>query len=181
MPINEAAGVSRRGGLTKQEKREAEAAIYGVSLAPASPNLNSQESFMSTSQTGLSAEEIERMRAIIAQHDQQNPGNGIKEFDLNNPPVEPYRHKEFPLHLTSKDGKVKVAHNDAVAAKLARKGYLSPEDYRAHVATLTPAEVDTDDDDDEDLQLDAETAAEAAELDAKLKAPKPSRAKPKPE
>lgn len=166
--MNEAAGLSHRGGLTNKQKREQEAVIYG---------LGPQENSMTPA--GLTAEEVDRMRAIIAKHDQQNPRDGTKEFDLNNPPVEPYKHKTFPLHLTNRDGKTRVAHNEEVATKLAKKGYLSPAEYRAHVASVTPSDLDPDDDaGDEDLQLDAETAAEAAELDAKLRAPKKSRQKP---
>jgi hypothetical protein len=80
MSINEAGGI-RRSNLTKEQRREAEAAIYGLSTKQMSDQ--------------LTHDEIERMRQIVAQHDQTNKG-GIKEFDLNNPPKLPYRHQEFP-------------------------------------------------------------------------------------
>lgn len=37
-------------------------------------------------------EEVQHMRTIIAQEDKK----GIREFDLNNPPKEQYRHQEYP-------------------------------------------------------------------------------------
>ena len=79
MPINEFVNL-RRSNLTKEQRREAEAAIYGLST---NEMINQ-----------ISPEEIERMRAIIAQHDQTNKG-GIKEFDLNDPPKQPYVTRNF--------------------------------------------------------------------------------------
>jgi hypothetical protein len=89
MPINESVNL-RRSNLTKEQRREAEAAIYGLSTK----EMINQ----------LSPEEIERMRAIVAQHDQQNKG-GIKEFDLNAPPKLPYRHQEYPKVVYDHDGR----------------------------------------------------------------------------
>src|ERR1017187_2668279 len=82
MPVYEAA--ARRSGLTKQQKREQEAAIYGLA-----PN-NMQEQF--------SLEDIERMRAVLTQHDGQKT-KGIRELDLNNPAKEPYTHQPYPAIL----------------------------------------------------------------------------------
>src|SRR6516164_1439367 len=89
MPINEFVNL-RRSNLTKEQRREAEAAIYGLST---NEMINQ-----------ISPEEIERMRAIIAQHDQTNKG-GIKEFDLNNPPRLPYRFQEYPKVVYDHDGR----------------------------------------------------------------------------
>jgi len=36
------------------------------------------------------------MRAIVAAHDQQAGREGMKEFDINNPPRQPYTHQEYP-------------------------------------------------------------------------------------
>ena len=47
----------------------------------------------------LSFEDIEKMRALVNAHDKNNQGEGMKEFDLNNPPKKPYRHIEYPKHL----------------------------------------------------------------------------------
>ena len=131
------------------------------------------------SPTAIHPAEIERMRALLAAYDSQT-GNGmagIKEFDLNKPAVEPYAHKEFPLHMTRKsDGKVRIASSKDEADKLQAKGYLLPHEHRAHVASLTPPDDEPEQDPDDDgIALDAAGAAEAAELDAKLKAPKPSK------
>lgn len=46
----------------------------------------------------LTHQEIERLRQIVIDHDKKNFG-GMKEFDLNNPPQEPYRYQEFPRLL----------------------------------------------------------------------------------
>src|ERR1051326_3883955 len=81
MSLNESRGY-RRSHLTKEQKREAEAAILGLSLNDMTPQQ-------------LSPDEIERMRQIVAQHDNQRP-QGIREFDLNNPPKQPYTHQEYP-------------------------------------------------------------------------------------
>ena len=53
----------------------------------------------------LSPEEIERMRQIVAQHDQTSGKNGIKEFDLNNPPRLPYRFQEYPKTVYDHEGR----------------------------------------------------------------------------
>lgn len=84
MPINEAGG-HRPSNLTKEHKRQAEAAIYGLSTETMSPQT-----------LQFSPEEIERMRSILEAHDAQNGKKGIREFDLNNPPKVPYVHQDFP-------------------------------------------------------------------------------------
>ena len=62
--------------------------------------------------SALSPEEIEKMRALVAEHDATN-GKAVNEFDLNNPPQKPYRHQEFPkmvyLHEERKHKVVKNA------------------------------------------------------------------------
>jgi uncharacterized protein YecA (UPF0149 family) len=80
MPLNEARSF-KRSNLTREQKQQAEAAIYGV-----------RES-TSMSPSNLTQQEIESMRALVAQHD--NEGK-ISEFDLNKPPKVPYRHQDFP-------------------------------------------------------------------------------------
>jgi hypothetical protein len=89
MSINESVN-PRRSNLTKEQRREAEAAIYGL---PTKQMIDQ-----------LTPEEIERMRQIVAQHDQQNQG-GIKEFDLNNPKLPPYRHQEYPKMVYDHEGR----------------------------------------------------------------------------
>lgn len=51
---------------------------------------------MSLQIPNLSQDEIDKMRAIVAAHDQAAGKQGIQEFDLNNPPQKPYRHQDFP-------------------------------------------------------------------------------------
>jgi hypothetical protein len=139
MPINEAAGIRRRSHLTKEQKRQAEASIYGL-----------QDSLTPMPNEQFSTEDIDRMRAILAQHDAQNRG-GIKEFDLNKPPKEPYTFQEFPKlvydHTARKHQTVRNAHEEKAALTAGWRN----EPY--------PAELP------EPAELDAEDAAEAARLD----------------
>jgi hypothetical protein len=67
---------------TAQQKREQEIALYGG---------KPEETAMAERQ--FTAEEIQNMRMIIAQQDKKE---GIREFDLNNPPKKQYIHQEFP-------------------------------------------------------------------------------------
>jgi hypothetical protein len=122
MPINESVNL-RRSNLTKEQRREAEAAIYGLSTK----EMINQ----------ISPEEIERMRAIIAQHDQTNKG-GIKEFDLNNPPKLPYRHQEFPKMVYDHEGRRHfIVHNRAEETDAIESG-LSLEPYPAEPVEVEP-------------------------------------------
>lgn len=141
MPINDAR-VPARSSLTREQQRQQEAAIYGLDPSLMSPN---------TPQ--FTHEELERMRAILAQHDQS--GNGkIREFDLNNPPKERYVHQEFPrLVYNHASRKHKPAHTQAELDTHLAAGW-SKEPF--------PAEA-------EEPELSAEDAAEAAEVDAQLK------------
>lgn len=88
MPLYEARGLRARNSnykpLTKEQKREAHAALFGVP---------SRASSMNT--LDLTNEDAERMRALLAQHDASHR-NESKEFDLNNPPKQPYTHQPFP-------------------------------------------------------------------------------------
>ena len=55
MSINEPAGGRRRGGLTKQQKRQAEAALYGLEVKKEETNVP----------TEYSPKEIEQMRQLV--------------------------------------------------------------------------------------------------------------------
>lgn len=82
-----------RTRMTAEEKKEAEAAIYGLRLERNMEPMN--------------AADVERMRELVAQHDLQNrPAN--REFDLNNPPKEPYVHQAFPKHKYHASGKAVI-------------------------------------------------------------------------
>lgn len=137
--MNEAAGYYR-GGLTPKQKKEAEAAIYGLSGEKMTP--------------GFSAEEIERMRQMVAAHDQASGANRPKEFDLNNPPKAPYTHQEYPRVMYHHGKRQhKHAHSEADVTAAEAAGW-SKEPFPSEPV---------------DIPLDAESAKEAAELDAKLK------------
>lgn len=97
MPLNEAYGFYR-SNLTKEQKRAAEAAIYGQ---PA-PNMPFQP---------LSQEEVERWRTTIAQHDAQA---SVKEFDLNNPMTPPYVFQAFPTTVYKGTGNKVVPDQEAL-------------------------------------------------------------------
>ena len=104
MPLNEAYGF-HRSNLTKEQKRAAEAAVYGQSVPSMPPN-------------ALTHEEIERMRTLVAQQDAQG---AVKEFDLNNPATPPYVFQPFPTtvyHHATKRNKI-VADQEALDAALA--------------------------------------------------------------
>jgi hypothetical protein len=142
VPLNESRGPVR-SNLTPQQKREQEAAIYG--LRPINP--------MDLSQ--ITQEDLEKMRSIVLQHDSQNK---IKEFDLNNPPKEAYKHQEFPRCIYHhKKGISKVVPTQEELDAHTAKGW----------AKEPPPPADADGE-DVDPALDAFDAAEAADIDAKL-------------
>lgn len=133
MPINEAAGRSRNH-LTKAQKQEQEAAIYG--LAPQKVDMDTQQ---------FSPEEIERMRAILAQHDShEGQRGGPKEFDLNNPPKQPYRFKEFPKVLyRHKDREHCTVHSAKEEKAAIAKGFESepfPPEHQVYRDEPDPAD-----------------------------------------
>jgi hypothetical protein len=142
MPLNEAQGYQTRHHLTKQQRAEQERAIYGVPEVP-----------MDISQ--LSHEDIEKMRQIVQAHD--NNGK-INTFDLNKPPQEPYRFREFPCMLYDHARRRhKTVHSEeerktALAAGFRRDPF--------------PAE------EIKEVELDPADAAEAAAIDKQLRAKK---------
>jgi len=160
MPINEASRYSNRGGeLTELQKREAEAAIYGLPVLM--PNM----------QPELSAEDIARMRQILAQHDSAQ-GAGLREFDLNRPPRAetlapgtpgangPYQWQAFPRMLYDHENRVyKTVRNQVEQDQLLEAGWRV-DPYPAE----PPAEP----------EFDAATRAEIAAIDteARRKPPK---------
>jgi hypothetical protein len=130
MPINESVNL-RRSNLTKEQRREQEAAIYGLSTKQMIDQ--------------LSPEEIERMRQIVAQHDQQNKP-GIKEFDLNDPPRVPYRHQEFPKTVYDHEGRRSFIVRNREDEKEALDSGLRLDPYPAEPVEVEPeaeaAEID---------------------------------------
>jgi hypothetical protein len=65
--------------LKKEQIASELAACYGVSM----------------SNTGLSFEDIERMRRLIIEHDATS--THVETTDLNNPPRKPYQFQKFPM------------------------------------------------------------------------------------
>jgi hypothetical protein len=128
-------------GLTKEQKRQAEAAIYGVPADIA----------MSPSQ--LTPEEIERMRAIVAQHDR---GANQNEFDLNAPKQKPYRYEEFP----------RLMYNHATRAH--RPARNQAELDAALEAGWSKEPFPADDAEAGEPELDATNAAAAAATEKRL-------------
>jgi len=91
----------------------------------------------------FSSEDIERMRAVLEQHDSatgKGPGV-VREFDLNNPPKEPYRHQEYPKmvydHATQAHRVVNSPREEKAALAEGWKLEAYPRD---RVAALTPEE-----------------------------------------
>lgn len=138
MALNESRGWSR-SNLTPQQKREAEAAIYGLQ-EPAD-----------TMSHDLSPAEIERMRAMIAAHDQKT---SVSEFDLNKPPVQPYVYQAFPKCVYHPDGRNRIARDEQELEMAIEAGWsLKP-------VTAAPAV--------EQADLDPEAAAEVARIDSQI-------------
>jgi hypothetical protein len=145
MPLYEARSFTR-SSLTKQQKREQEAAIYGLS---------SHQINMAVS---LTVEEIERMRQFVLQHDSER-NNSIKEFDLNNPPQEPYVYREFPRLMYRGDAtRVATSHAEVAEAE-------------AHGWSKTPPapKREADSDSEEETALEIEAAEAKARAVAKKK------------
>ena len=102
----------------------------------------------------LTHDEIERMRQIVLQHDQATQ-KGMKEFDLNNPPKEPYRFKKFPMLVYDPDdGSHQQVENEAELKEALAEGWVLVHE-RPAVEAAEP-------------ELTGEEAAEAAEIQKKL-------------
>lgn len=142
MSLNEAAGY-QRSNLTKEQKRDQEAVLYGLDPHPV----------MDLSQL-LTPENIEQLRTALAQHDSQGK---INEFDLNNPPVKPYAHQAYP----------KVIYHPAKAPKKVDNAAQHEEHLDDGWANepFAPAPLD-------DPKLDAATKAEVKKLDKEARKPK---------
>lgn len=107
--MNDAPRPNPSRGLTRNQKADQMAVIYGLSGAGMAPQ--------------FSNEEIERMRQVLSAHDATNKGlGGMKEFDLNNPPKLPYRHLEYPKHVGyDKKGVLLIAANAQQEAELEKR------------------------------------------------------------
>ena len=96
------------------------------------------------------------MRSVIAQHDASQGRQGIKEFDLNNPPKKQYFYQEFPrLMYGERGGKTvtRTVNNADEMSAAEAKGWS-----RKPIAPVVH----------EEMELDPDLAAEALELDSQL-------------
>lgn len=139
--MNEAAGFRgyRNRSLTKEQQQEALAAVYGVE-----PNPFMQQQF--------SAEQLEQMRMILAQHDSGSQRDQMKSFDINNPPKEPYVYREFPRCMYHHTRQItRNAQNHEHMQTLIEQGF-SKEPFPVEAV-------------EEALEVTAAEAAEIARLD----------------
>lgn len=139
-----------RSNLTPQQKREAEAAVFGLQE---SPQVSNQ----------LSSAEVERMRTMIAQHD---AAQTTQEFDLAKPPVKPYVHQEFPKIIYHQDGRHRVVESERELQHWLSNGW-----------SRLPVMAQVESDDPEMLPESEEEAAEIARIDAQLTKRGPGRPK----
>lgn len=129
--------------MNANQRREAVAQIFGLD-SRSMPN------------TSLTVDEIEKMRQLVAAHDANNNFGGIKEFDLNNPPKQPYRYQEFPrIVYHHKLGKTKVVHSAEELLHAEARGYSKD-------APFTPQS-------EEELELDEESLLEIGALEEKAR------------
>lgn len=144
MPIHEFP--VHQSNLTDEQQREALAAAYGLSGVPMSPNIR----------TDLTYEERIKMRRMLDDLDQREAG-GLKEFDLNKPPVPPYVYREYPFlmyhHATRQ---TRQAVNYEQRQKMLAEGWSEDP---------VPIEVP-------EVELTATERMQAEELDRRLKMPK---------
>lgn len=141
MPLNEAWYPSN---LTEEQRREAMRSVYGLpqERENMSPNANVE----------LTYEERVKMRRMLDIMDQKEAG-GMKEFDLNKPPVAPYMYREFPfLMYNHSDKQSKAARNHEERERMLAAGW-SVEPFPAEGV---------------EIPLTAAEHAEAAEIDKKL-------------
>ena len=150
--MNEAAGF-RPSRLTKQQKLAQQASVYGLDPEIWAPTGKKQ--FDMTPAAGFTAEQLEQMRQILAQHDSSGKG-GNKEFDLAKPPTPPYRHQEYPKAMYHADGRTRNAGSAEEQEAAEASGWSTKPNVTAPAA-FDPWE-----------GLSAEDKAEAQALDAKL-------------
>lgn len=72
----------------------------------------------------LTNDEIEKMRALVADQDARSGGNVPKEFDINNPPRAPYVHQDFPRVVYHHKKRVhKTVQNEEELAEAVKLGF----------------------------------------------------------
>ena len=118
-------------------------------------------------------EQLDAMRKILAQHDEQNP-KPENVFNPNQPPKEPYRHQEFPKLMYSERGHVLTVASAQEEEAARDKGYMSephPDyDYsRIDRNSMKAARTETPEDANAADEREAERAVGEAERKAKAK------------
>ena len=155
MSINESLG--HPSNLTEKQQREAMKAVYGLAeREPMTPTTDPSDL------SDLSYEQRVRLRQML--DEQERKGAGIKEFDLNKPPVPAYRFQEFPyLMYHHATGKTRSARNADEREFLISEGW-SREPKRAEPIIEMAVEPERD-----EQGLTAADRAEIEMVDAKLK------------
>lgn len=111
MPLNEAESF-HHGNLTEKEQQEAMSAIYGLEK-PMTP----------TPAEILTYEERVKMRRYLDDLDRKE-ASGVKEFDLNKPPIVPYVYREFPFLMYHHETKrTKAAPNHEIRERMIAEGW----------------------------------------------------------
>lgn len=81
----------------------------------------------------LSAEEIQHMRQILAQHDAES--KPVQTFDLNNPPRQPYVFQKFPMMVYATDGEGHlVVSSEAELSAALKQGFTRTAPAQSEVA-----------------------------------------------
>ena len=130
MSINEHLG--QPSNLTEKEQREAVKVVYGLAeKLPMTPTTDLSD------MSDLSYEQRVRLRQLLDDQDRKN--SGLKEFDLNKPPVPPYQMREFPFlmyhHAT---GKTRAARNADEREFLISEGWSLNPKREEPIIELTP-------------------------------------------
>jgi hypothetical protein len=150
MSINEAP--YPHTGLTPAEQRDATSAIYGPApgTLPLDPN-------------NLNPQTVEALEALVAQYRQQNAPVAA-EFDLNKPPLRPYRFQPFPKMIYHHERRTyQIVQNQAqLDYNLARGWKTEPYPSEVTADEMAPALTEADE-------------REAAYFDAELKRKPPKK------
>lgn len=109
MPINES--LARPSNLTTEQQREAMRSIYGL-----------QERKEEVSPENLTYDERIKLRRLLDSLDQKEAG-GMKVFDLNKPPREPYVYREYPFLMYHPEAGTKAARNWEERQQLKTEGW----------------------------------------------------------
>ena len=155
--MNEAAGLlaaRHTNSLTQEQKREQEAAIYGLSSNQKRPMLDISQ---------LTQEDIAQLRSLLNAGGDEAQGQ-VKEFDLNNPPKQPYVYQPFPrVVYHHAKGTHRKVHSQAEFEAALEAGWSKTPAPPAVVADVADEDASAS---NAAPEFDEPTAIEIAELDA---------------